>query len=103
MLDQDTIEQQQALLVANRRRLAVLFQQHARLGDYAPPHVRLEIEDAQTAICNLKMELRAAGVTIEDEPNDEARPAAAAPSQLSPQERRNRSAMLAKVKAIWID
>src|SRR5262245_32279460 len=101
MLDQDTIEQQQALLVENRRRLAVLLQQQTRLGDYAPPHIRLEIEDTQAAIRNLKTELRAAGSAVEDEPNDDTIPAAVvARSGLSPQEQRNRRAMLAKVKTI---
>jgi NACHT domain len=103
MLDQDTIEQQQVLLVENRRRLAVLLQQQTRLGDYAPPHIRLEIEDTQAAIRNLKGTLRAAGSAVEDEPNDDIIPAAVlAPSRLSPQEQRNRNRMLDKVEAFWI-
>src|SRR6266545_5497651 len=102
-LDQETINQQLALLSQHRRRLAVLLQQQARLGDYAPPHVRLEIEDAQVAIRNLKADLRAAGAAVEDEPNDEALLAAGgAPSWLSPQEQRNRSRMLDKVEAFWV-
>src|SRR5262249_8532987 len=103
MLEQDTIEQRQALLIENRRRLAVLIHQQTRLVDYPPPHIRLEIEDTQTAIRNLKEELRGAGVTVEDELNDDAAPAVAASSRLTPQQQRNRRAMLTKVKTIWID
>jgi flagellar biosynthesis GTPase FlhF len=104
MLDQDTIEQQQALLVENRRRLEHLFRQQAKLGAYTPHYIVTDIEEAQAAIRNLKAELRVRGVAVEDEPNDEAQPAAStAPSRLSPLEQRNRRAMLAKVKTIWID
>jgi hypothetical protein len=103
MLDQDTIEQHKALLVQHRRRLAVLVQQHTRLGDYTPPHVLLEIEDAQAAIRNLKADLRTAKVAIEDEPNDDFQSVAiTTPSRLSAHEQRNRSRMLDKVEAFWI-
>jgi hypothetical protein len=81
----------------------VLLNQHSRLGDYAPPHVLLEIEDIQTAIRSLKAELQTADVVVNDEPNDDAKPiTAAAPSRLSPQAQRNRSRMLDKVEAFWV-
>ncbi len=103
MLDQDTIEQQKALLTEHRRRLALLFQQQSRLGDYAPPHILLEIEDTQTAIRELKETLSTTGIAVEDEPNDDAHPTVVATrSHLMPQERRNRSRMLQKVRDFWI-
>src|SRR6266542_2040084 len=103
-LEQETIAQQLDLLVANRRRLAVLLRQQARLGDYAPPHVLLEIEDAQAEVRAIKETLSAASVAVEDEPNDQIQLAAGAPhAGLTLQERRNRRAMLAKLKSIWID
>ena len=74
-LEQETIAQQLDLLVANRRRLAVLLRQQARLGDYAPPHLLLEIEDAQAEVRAIKETLSAASVAVEDEPNDEIPPA----------------------------
>jgi hypothetical protein len=43
---QQTIEQQQGLLVAHRRRLAYRLRQQARLGDYAPPEVALGLVGA---------------------------------------------------------
>jgi hypothetical protein len=104
MLDQGTIEQQQALLVENRRRLEHLFRQQAKLGAYMPHYIVTDIEEAQSAIRSLKAELRAAGVPVEDEPNDDAHPATVVtPAQLTPQQQRNRRAMLTKVKNIWID
>ena len=103
-LEQETIAQQLDLLAVNRRRLAVLLRQQARLGDYAPPHVLLEIEDAQAEVRAIKETLSAASVAVEDEPNDQIQLAAGAPhAGLTLQERRNRRAMLAKLKSIWID
>jgi len=91
------------LLTQHRRRLDILLQQQARLGDYAPPYIRLEIEDAQAAIHDLKEALRAAGATVQDEPNDEAPvPISAAAARLSPIELRNRAATLQNVRAKWI-
>src|SRR5437762_1078068 len=102
-LDQETINQQRALLTQNRRRLAVLLQQQTRLGDYAPPHVRLEIEDIQVAIRDLKEELRAARAVVENEPNDDAAPVdAALPLRLPTEDQRNRSRMLSRVETFWI-
>ena len=52
----------------------------------------------------IKETLSAASVAVEDEPNDEIQPAAGAPpAGMTLQERRNRRAMLAKLKSIWID
>src|SRR5690242_18857478 len=103
-LDQETINGQLELLAAHRRTLAVYLRQHAQLGVLAPPGVVNGIVETQSAIRTIKEQLRADGMSVEDEPNDEAQPTAvAAPSRLSPQEKRNRQAMLTKVKTIWID
>jgi hypothetical protein len=101
--DEEAITQQRTLLTQNRRRLAVLLQQQARLGDYVPPHVPLEIEDIQTTIRAIKERLRTDDAQVEDEPNDDAVAAAVADSsRLSPQEQRNRNRMLDKVEAFWV-
>src|SRR5262245_286639 len=103
-LDQETINAQLGQLASHRQRLALLLQQQARLGAYTPPYVLIDIQEAQSAIHRIKEQLRADGVPVEDEPNDDLQPPAiAAPSRLSPQEQRNRRAMLLKVKTIWID
>lgn len=103
LLDQDTIAQQLALLAAHRRTLAVYLRQQAELGVLAPPGVVNGIDETQRFIRCIKEQLRADGILIEDEPNDAVQLVlAAATSRLSPQEQRNRQAMLAKVKAIWI-
>jgi hypothetical protein len=103
MLTQNTSDQQQVLLIEHRRRLAVLLQQSVRLGDYAPPHVRIEIEDIQAAISECKAHLRTAGISIADEPNDAIElNFRTSLTQLTPQEQRNRSRMIQKVHDYWI-
>lgn len=103
-LDEETINAQLDLLATHRRTLAVYLRQQAELGVLAPPGVINGIAEAQSAIRDIKEQLRAADAPVGDEPNDNARPAAsAAPTRLSPQEQRNRRAMLQKVKIIWID
>jgi len=85
-LDEEAISQQRALLAQHRRRLAVLLQQQARLGDYVPPHVPLEIEDIQSIIGAIKAQLRADKLEAEDEPNDAVvPPMVAGRSQISSQ------------------
>jgi len=102
-LDQETIDEQQQLLATHRRTLAVYLRQQAELGVLAPPGVANGIAVAQSAIRSIKEQLRADGVTVEDQPNDDVQPAAvAAPSRLSPQEQRNRSRMLDNVEAFWV-
>jgi hypothetical protein len=102
--DQEAINAQLDLLAAHRRTLGVYLRQQAQLGVLAPPGVVNGIAETQSTIRRIKEQLRADSVQVEDEPNDEVQPAAvAAPSRLSAQEQRNRRAMLAKVKTIWID
>src|SRR6476646_1030681 len=86
-LDQETINAQLALLAVHRRTLAVYLRQQAELGVLAPPGVVNGITEAQSVIRNIKEQLRANKVQVEDEPNDDIQPAAAvAPSRLSLQE-----------------
>jgi Cdc6-like AAA superfamily ATPase len=102
--ERDIIEPDQRLLAVHRRRLVHLFQQQVQLGAYTPPYIVLDIEETQATIRAIKMQLRNAGIALADEPNDEA-PSAAAVTllQLTPQEQRNRRAMLVKVRSIWIE
>jgi tetratricopeptide (TPR) repeat protein len=72
MADSEMIANQEALLVQHRRRLIVLLEQQARLGDYAPPHIRLDIEDAQRSIHEIKAQLRTWGIAVKDSPEDTA-------------------------------
>src|SRR5690349_3267213 len=103
-LDQETINAQLGQLAYHRQRLALLLQQQAKFGVHTPPYVLIDIQEAQSAIHRIKEQLRADGVLAEDEPNDDVQPTAVAtPSRLSPQQQRNRRAMLAKVKTIWIE
>jgi eukaryotic-like serine/threonine-protein kinase len=101
MLDQHGLDDRLMLLATHRRRLAHRLRQHARLGEYAPPEVALDIEDAQTAIREIKTLLHADGVPVANHPDDVAR--ASTPSaRLTPLEGRNRSRMLQKVRDFWI-
>src|SRR5919199_887976 len=98
-LDPETIADQQDLLTQHRRRLSYRLRQQARQGSYAPPDVGLDIEEAQAAIRDLKAQLRARGVVVNDLPEDTTH-ATIATTRLAPAEMRNRSAMLQKVRAI---
>jgi hypothetical protein len=78
-------------------------QQQAKLGAYTPPYVLIDIQEAQSAIRRIKEQLRADGVPVADEPNDDVQPAAfIPPSHLSPREQQNRNRMLDKVEAFWV-
>lgn len=102
-LDQDAISAQLELLVVHRRTLGVYLHQQAQLGVLAPPGVVNGIAESQSAIRRIKEQLRAETVSVEDESNDEIQPATfVAPSQLTPQKRRNRAMMLDKVESFWI-
>jgi nucleoside phosphorylase len=83
-----------------RNTLPAEFQQ-TRLGDYAPPDVALDIEDVQATIRELKAVLGGAGAEVEDLPVDTAH-ARIVTTQLSSADRRNRTAMFQKVRAIWV-
>lgn len=94
-LDADTINQQQALLVAHRRTLAALLQQLALLGGvvYATPGILVSIEDARANIAGIKATLKAASISVTDEPNDEALPEAPAVALSSTQKNADQRAL----------
>ena len=76
MLDQEQIDQQLTILAAHRQTLGVLLAQQATLGAaYAPPGVANGLAEARAAIARIKATLRAAGVMVEDLPDDHAAPA----------------------------
>lgn len=69
----DMLEQ----LAAHRRTLAHLLGQRAKFSaGFVPAHVANGIADVRTAIAQLKAQLRAAAIAVDDEPGDEARPGA---------------------------
>lgn len=100
LLDLERIEQLQAQLAVHRRRLAYRLHQQARLGDYTPPEIMFDIEDAHTAIHRLKTELQAAGVAMPDDPLDLAKADSAFMSTTKNQ--RNRARLLQKIRDFWI-
>jgi hypothetical protein len=99
--DQETLDNQQVLLDEQRRRLAHRLRQLARLGDYAPPDVVLDIEDCQAAIRRFKVTLRAAGAEVADHPDDEIRPVISL-GETTRSHADNRGRMIEKVHAFWI-
>jgi eukaryotic-like serine/threonine-protein kinase len=77
--DQETINAQFQHLAEHRQRLVLLLQQLAKFGVYTPPYVIIDIRAAQNAIRRIKDQLRAAGVPVDDQPDDEAHPATGQP------------------------
>jgi hypothetical protein len=69
-LDQETIEQQLSLLATHRRTLAHLLRQKAIFGIFTPPYIAHGIDEARGNIARLIVELRTAGVTVENVPGD---------------------------------
>jgi NACHT domain len=72
-LDQETIDQQLALLAQHRRTLAHLIAQAAQYGGavFAPPATANGIAQARAEIRRIKAALRAGGVQVGDEEIDE--------------------------------
>src|SRR5215213_10690530 len=66
----EELAQQLTLLTTHRRTLAHLLRQAAIFGLLTPPHVVHSIEEARSAIAQLKGELRAIGVAVDDAPGD---------------------------------
>ncbi len=75
-LDQETIDAQLELLAVHRRTLAVYLRQQAQLGVLTPPGVINGIAETQSAIHQIKEQLRADRVSVEDQPNDDLQPSA---------------------------
>jgi hypothetical protein len=70
-LIQEEIDQQQILLIAHRRTLAVYLQRLALVGAaHVPPEVANGINDAREQIARVKTILRTAGVQVTDHPDD---------------------------------
>jgi len=99
--DLEEIENLLALLMEHRRRLDFRRRQAAMQGADVRPEVIRDIEEAQQSIRQLKATLRAAGTSVADDPLDEAR-TIPSPVRLSAADWRDRSAMLARIRAIWI-
>jgi tetratricopeptide (TPR) repeat protein len=75
----DELRAQQAVLAAQRRTLLHLLGQEATFGaGFVPPSIAAGIDEARTAIRHIKTELRAAGATVDDQPQDDAPTARAA-------------------------
>jgi hypothetical protein len=70
--DQDAIQHHQEVLATHRERLALLLAQQARFSSYAPPHILIDIKETQEALRPIKAWLRAKGIPIADQPNDDA-------------------------------
>jgi WD40 repeat protein len=71
MLDQDEIANQQKLLAAHRRTLAVYRHQQAQLGILTPPGVVNGIAETAAQIRHVKAILHSNGVAVEDHPDDD--------------------------------
>lgn len=78
METEELVDDQFAILATHRRRLAKLRLQQARLGDFSPPYIALDIEEAVANIAQLKAALHAAGVAVDDQPEDVMEPLAPA-------------------------
>jgi hypothetical protein len=72
-VSQEDINEQQELLEAHRRTLAVCLRRLAKLSDaHAPPDVSHGIHEARAGIRHIKATLRGWGQVIADHPDDEA-------------------------------
>ncbi len=70
----EVIAQQQKLLLAHRRTLAILLEQRAKLTpEFAPPSVAHGIAEARDEIRQIKATLRGWGVPVDDQPADDER------------------------------
>src|SRR5436190_5227344 len=104
MLDQETIDDQFALLTTYRRTLAHLLQQAAQYGGevHVPVSIANGIYEVRNNIQSLKATLRVQGLSIEDFPYEDL-PLSATPLRISETDRRNRSRLLQKVRNSWIE
>jgi tetratricopeptide (TPR) repeat protein len=69
--DQTAIQQQLELLATHRERLAILLAQYAHFGAHTAPHILMEIRETQAALHPIKAWLRAAGLLVADQLNDD--------------------------------
>jgi hypothetical protein len=72
MLSPEEIAEQQKLLAAHRRTLAIYLRQQAEIGRaYSPPALINGIDDTREQIRRIKATFRAAGVMVAEDPDDE--------------------------------
>jgi hypothetical protein len=72
MLPQEEIDEQLQLLHTYRRTLATYLRQQAAIGEvYSPPALLYGITEAHSHIQRIKSALRAAGVEVPDDVDDE--------------------------------
>jgi hypothetical protein len=75
MLSDDELTQQQQLLAAHRRTLAIYLRQQAEIGRaYSPPSLMNGIAEVRANIQRIKQRLRDAGVAVADYPDDSESP-----------------------------
>ncbi|MDQ2995510.1 MAG: hypothetical protein M3R61_00420 [Chloroflexota bacterium] len=73
-VSQEDIDEQQELVTAHRRTLAVYLRRLAKLGDaHAPPEISHGIREARNGIRHVKATLRGWGVASGDHPDDEGK------------------------------
>jgi hypothetical protein len=83
MLSPDEIAEQQQLLAAHRRTLAVYLRQTAEIGrNFSPPSLINGIDDARANIRRIKAALISAGVDVPEDPDDEEPPQPPPPPRL---------------------
>jgi hypothetical protein len=72
MLSPEEIAEQQQLLATYRHTLAIYLKQQAMIGPaYSPPALIGGIDEARSTIRRIKATLRAAGVVVDEDPDDE--------------------------------
>ena len=70
--DSETIDNQRALLATHRRTLAHLLTEQAQFGaGHVPAHIANGIAEARAGVQRVKAALRAAGASVDDQPDDE--------------------------------
>jgi hypothetical protein len=85
MLSPDEIAEQQQLLAAHRRTLAVYLRQAAEIGrNFSPPSLINGIDDSRANIRRIKAALTAAGIDVPEDPDDEEPPPPPPPRLVRP-------------------
>ena len=92
MLSPEEIDEQQKLLATYRHTLAIYLKQRAIIGQaYSPPALITGIEETRGNIKRIKSTLKAEGVVVPDDPDDESTTATfTRPAALSAPSRRQR-------------
>src|SRR5262245_45659007 len=77
--ESDAVAALQNRLVIYRRTIELLELQRAQFGAFTPAYIWHQFDDARSAIAQIKGELRALGVAVEDRADDAGQPSPAAP------------------------